>query len=177
MIPPIIDQVQDDHLPPRFSGAEETFLMCFTIDLEFLYALGNSQLPTLWTLKTPLRLFHAFVFLHAPSSVMDPSNPLTNLTILMFDAERNCTAAGAFAAHIRQFQDDRDSFPLLSLRELVTFCSNATIASTTDRNLVDWYNFIDTTAAEPFENFLIGVQENSCRSNFCRNLEWEGNPD
>lgn len=102
--------------------------------------------------KVHFIFFHAiFFFVLAPSSVMDPSNPLTNLTIFMFEAEKNCTPAGAFRAHNRQFQDDRDSFPLLSLRELITFCSNATVANATNGNLVDWYNFIDTTAAEPFE--------------------------
>lgn len=114
--------------------------------------------------------------LQAPSLIMDQSNPLANLILSTFDVEKNCTAAGAFAAHILQFWDDEDSFPLLSLRELVTFCSNTTIANITDGNLVDWYGFTDATAADSLKDFVAGMS-NACQPDFCRNLEWEGNPD
>lgn len=62
---PIIDQVQDGHLPQRFSGAEGIFLMGFTIDLESLYVLYNSQRPTPWTLKSSLHLFPRNFFFRA----------------------------------------------------------------------------------------------------------------
>ncbi|KAK1782958.1 hypothetical protein QBC45DRAFT_175103 [Copromyces sp. CBS 386.78] len=137
------------------------------------------QLPTPYAMASlkGISIFcHVNFSLQAPSLVMDQSNPLANLTFSMIDAEKNCTAAGPSAAHILQFQYNSDSFPLLSLRELVTFCSNATIANGTDGNLVDWYSFTEATAADSVENFVWEVQSNTCPTRLLPKLGVGGKP-
>ena len=111
---------------------------------------------------------------------MDLSNPLANLTLSMFDVEKNCTAAGAFAAHYRYSQGDDDSLPVRTLREFIIFCSNTTIGSFTDGNAVDWYRYIDNdTFPNAFDNFTSDVQsrDSLCWQSFCENVEFTGNAD
>ncbi|KAK3392673.1 hypothetical protein B0T20DRAFT_61694 [Sordaria brevicollis] len=109
---------------------------------------------------------------------MDPNNPLANLTLSMFDAEKNCTAAGAFAAHLRSSYGDENSVPAKSLREFILFCTNTTIGNFTDGNAVDWYRYIDLDNA--FANYTSWFEykySSPCWRNFCENIEFAGNAD
>lgn len=90
---------------------------------------------------------------------MDPSNPLINITLSMFEPERNCTAAGTFAAHFRRSQGDADSLPIKSLRELILFCSNTTMGNFTDGNAVDWYHYTDAISPGAFDNLTHNIQD------------------
>ncbi|KAK3955538.1 hypothetical protein QBC32DRAFT_34544 [Pseudoneurospora amorphoporcata] len=64
----------------------------------------------------------------------------------------------------------------LQARELVTFCSNATVVNGTDGNLVDWYSFTEATVADSVENFVWAVQSNTCPTRLLPKLGVEGKP-
>ena len=111
---------------------------------------------------------------------MDPSNPLANLTFSMFEPERNCTAAGAFAAHLRPSLGDDNNFPVKSLREFILFCSNTTARNFTDGNAVDWYRYTDAIFPDAFNNLTYNIQDryySPCWRNYCENIEFAGNAD
>ncbi|KAL0470549.1 hypothetical protein QR685DRAFT_257306 [Neurospora intermedia] len=100
---------QDDHLPQRLFGAEGIFLLCFMIDLKLLYVLYNSQRPKPWLHSKIVHLCTCQSSLEAPSFVTDPSKPLSNIKLSIFEPEINCTAAGTLAVHFRRTQGDDDS--------------------------------------------------------------------
>lgn len=111
---------------------------------------------------------------------MDPGNPLANLTFSMFEPERNCTAAGAFAAHLRPSLGDDDNLPVKSLREFILFCSNTTLRNFTDGHAVDWYHYYDAVFPGLFDNITYDIQRpyySPCWREFCENLEFTGNAD
>ncbi|KAK3345018.1 hypothetical protein B0H65DRAFT_192672 [Neurospora tetraspora] len=103
---------------------------------------------------------------------MDQSNPLINITLSMFEPERNCTAAGAFAAHLRRSLGDDDSLPVRTLREFILSCSNTTIGNFTDGNAVDWYRYTDAISSAAFDNFTANIQNKTslCWQIFCENI-------
>ncbi|KAK3955536.1 hypothetical protein QBC32DRAFT_205176 [Pseudoneurospora amorphoporcata] len=110
---------------------------------------------------------------------MDPSNPLTNITLKMLDPSRNCAVAGESAVHFAHFQEDNDSFPIRALRGFILTCNTTTIDSFTDGNLLDWYRYTISSTAKGLDNLIFTVQfsASECREEFCKHLRLEGNAD
>ena len=97
----------------------------------------------------------------------DNDFPLANLTLADLDLTRDCSTTGSALA----LWAELDTLPYESLISMIRGNYDGNLTAS-DADIVDWYTSTNDNLTD-IQGRLIA----SCLGPFCRDLEWEGNPD